>query len=176
MDGSLSNLAERQPIRLVLRCFDHTNVVNKSPALRAIEQPTSYTPYAEVTDRKIKHRLLRIAHRFQFVDRGFTEYFQTVAPSFGRDNVQELLGNIRKAITASQNPQLNQGDTSDSIWLGELGHFCEEVAQHWNNRSHEPEIVITRGRSEDILHYLQNALEVPYWNMMLYLFSIENQL
>jgi hypothetical protein len=58
---------------LNMRSQDYANVVIKPPALRAIEQPTTYTPYAVVPDRKIKHRLLRIAHRFQYIDRGFAE-------------------------------------------------------------------------------------------------------
>jgi hypothetical protein len=85
--------------------------------------------------------------------------------------VQHLLDDVRKAITADQKPQLHKGDTSESVWLGELGRFCEDIAQHWSNNADEPEFVITRGRDEDFLHYLQDALGVPYWNLMLDLFS-----
>jgi hypothetical protein len=106
---------------------------------------------------------------FQFLDRRFAEYFQSVVPSFGEDYAKELLLDARKTIGKMQNRQFD----SASVDLGELGHFCEQVSQSWTQSSTDakgPNFILTHRRDEEIMHYLQDALELPYWEFMLELF------
>jgi hypothetical protein len=83
-------------------------------------------------NRKIKSRLFGIAERFQFLDHGFAEYFHVVVPSYDQDHVCHLLGNVRKDIASRQNRNPDREDDSESIYLSDLGHFCEEVSRTWS--------------------------------------------
>jgi hypothetical protein len=123
-----------------------------------------------VRNRKIKSRLFQIARRLQFLDRGFAEYFQVVVPSYDQDNVHQLLHNVRKNTASRQNRNPRKDNDSESIYLGDLGHFCEEVSRTWSQPTGQnPVFTVTHGRNE-ILRYLQDALEAPYWEFMIDLF------
>lgn len=140
----------------------------RSPQL--LEYSNYYAPYAVVRNRKIKGRLFRIAEHFQFLDRGFAEYFQVVVPSYDQDHVRQLLDNVRKDIATRQNRNPDRQNVLESIYLGDLGHFCEEVSRTWSQPTRpNPVFTVTHWRDE-ILHYLQDALEVPYWEFMVDLF------
>lgn len=89
-----------------------------------LEYSNYYIPYAVVRNRKIKGRLSGIAERFQFLDRGFAEYFQVVVLSYNQDHVRQLLDNVRKDIASRQNRNPDRENDSESIYLGDLGHFC----------------------------------------------------
>lgn len=108
-------------------------------------------------------------------------------PSFGRQNVRQELKSARITITRSQASQ-SQSPTPEGspqpIYLGDLGHFCEEVARTWETPTHEstsnderreptehsPKFAVRPGRDYEILYCLQDAFEVPYWEFMLDLF------
>lgn len=71
-----------------------------------------------------------------------------------------------------------------AIYLGDLGNFCEQVARTWDDPTHgsindkargeppkqHPKFTVRHGRDHEIMYYLQDALEVPYWEFMLDLF------
>lgn len=135
-----------------------------------LEYSNYYAPYAVVRNRKIKGRLFGIAERFQFLDRGFAEYFQVVVPSYNQDHVRQLLDNVRKDIASRQNRNPDRENDSESIYLGDLGHFCEEVSRTWSQPTGPNPVFTVTHRRDEILHYLQDALEVPYWEFMVDLF------
>lgn len=107
--------------------------------------------------------------------------------SFGRQNVRQQLKSVRITITRSQASQ-SQSPTPEGspqpIYLGDLGHFCEEVARTWETPTHgstsnderreptehSPKFAVRPGRDYEILYCLQDAFEVPYWEFMLDLF------
>lgn len=133
-----------------------------------LDSPGYYAPYAVVISHKIKTRLHHIAERFQYLDRGFAEYFQVVVASFDQDHVRQLLDNARKNVAKSQNHNSGRVGGVESIYLGDLGHFCEEVlGTRGQPNGQNPKFVVTYGRDQEILHYLQDAFEVPYWELML---------
>lgn len=118
-------------------------------------------------------KLLKVAKLFQFLDCAFADYFQWVVPALDRDYAQEKLQAVRQDIAKRQNRPANE---PDSVYLGDLGHFCEEVALTWVNedRARPPPLpfkIITR-RDQEAFQYLQDALEVPYWELMLDLFVV----
>jgi len=118
-------------------------------------------------------RLFQIAQRFQFLDRCFAEYFQVVVKSFNRGQVQRLLREARESIVSRQNRNPNRVSDPESIYLGDLGDFCEATALTWENSPPlrlGPEFVVTNRRDHEMLHYLQDAFEVPYWEFMSDLF------
>ena len=130
----------------------------------------------EVKSRAAKQHLIYLAGRFNFLDRGFAEYFQTVVPSFDQDYVQQRLNDIRQMITKSQNLNTSGDDEPETIYLGDLGEFCEEVSQAWNHapsfgQPERPTFSVTHRRDQEIFEYVQDAFEVPYWELMLDLFS-----
>ncbi|EMD86328.1 hypothetical protein COCC4DRAFT_135016 [Bipolaris maydis ATCC 48331] len=126
-----------------------------------------YAPYKTVRNRGIKMRLLQIAHVTKFLDRGFAEYFQVAVLSFGKQHAQKLLQDARKTIARMQNKQ----DDPDSADIGDLGHFCEQSAiTSGDSEQRPPRFTVTQRRDEETLHYLQDALEIPYWEFMVDIF------
>lgn len=108
-------------------------------------------------------------------------------PSFGHQNVRQQLRSARITISRSQASQSQRSTPEDNpqpIYLGDLGHFCEEVARTWETPTHgstgnkgrgepteqSPKFAVRPGRDYEILSYLQDAFEVPYWELMLDLF------
>ncbi|KAF1838922.1 hypothetical protein BDW02DRAFT_626744 [Decorospora gaudefroyi] len=85
----------------------------------------------------------------------------------GKQHAKELLHNARKTISKIQNLQ-NDPISAD---VGDLGHFCEQIARMWDEAAErKPKFTITQRRDEEILHYLQDALEIPYWEFMVDIF------
>ncbi|EMD70053.1 hypothetical protein COCSADRAFT_132540 [Bipolaris sorokiniana ND90Pr] len=126
-------------------------------------QDRCYAPYKTVRNRKIKLRLLQIASVTKFLDRGFAEYFQVAVLSFGKHQAQQLLQDARKTIARMQNKQ----DDPDSADIGDLGHFCEQSAiTSGDAEQRRPRFTVTQRRDEETLHYLQDGLEIPYWEFM----------
>ncbi|XP_014557279.1 hypothetical protein COCVIDRAFT_97476 [Bipolaris victoriae FI3] len=130
-------------------------------------QDRCYAPYKTVRNRRIKLRLLQIADVTKFLDRGFAEYFQVAVLSFGKQHAQQLLQDARKTIAKMQNKQ----EDPDSADIGDLGHFCEQSAiTSGDSKQRPPRFTVTQRRDEEILHYLQDALEIPYWEFMVDIF------
>lgn len=119
---------------------------------------------------RVKRTLLEIAERFQFLDRGFAEYFQEIVPTFDHDHVRNLLKDARNSIAVKQSQDTSDAEASDTVVLGELGHFCEDVARGWEQKSSKLKFM-PHNRDKDILYYLQDVYEVPYWDLMMTLFS-----
>ena len=63
------------------------------------------------------------------------------------------------------------GEASASIVLGQLGDFCEDVAHGWMKETGQKLKFAPHNRDKDILYYLQDAYEIPYWDLMMNLFS-----
>lgn len=130
-----------------------------------------YEPYVEVKNRAIKQRLIYLASRFNFLDRGFAEYFQTVVPSFDQEYVQQRLSDIRQSIAKGQNSNMNGEGEPETTYLGDLGEFCEKISRAWNQVPTErPTFNITHRRDQEVFEYVQDAFEVPYWEVMLDIF------
>lgn len=118
-------------------------------------------------NQNVKSRLLQIAQVTQFLDRGFAEYFQVAVLCLGKGNVYKLLDDARKTIAKMQNRQ----EDPDSADIGDLGNFCEQMISTFDDPDkRNPRFTVPLQRDQDILHYLQDALEVPYWNFMVDLF------
>lgn len=95
-----------------------------------------------------------------------------VVPSFDPVHTQQLLVEARKMAAKGQREGSHQGVEFGTAYVGDLGHFCEEVSRTLAEPSPlAPKFTFTHGSDEDILHYLQDAFEVPYWKFMLGLFS-----
>ena len=130
-------------------------------------QDRCYGPYTTVKSRETKLRLLQIARTVQFLDRGFAEYFQVAVLSFGKQHAEHLLHDARKTISKMQNKQ-NDPNSAD---VGDLGHFCEQIARVWDESGKEKtKFTITQRRDDEIMCYLQDALEIPYWEFMVDIF------
>lgn len=138
---------------------------------QSIKTCTHYEPYVEVKNRAIKQRLIYLAGRFNFLDRWFAEYFQTVVPSFDQVYVQQRLSDIRQSIAKGQNFNTNGEAEPETTYLGDLGEFCEKISRAWNHVPTErPTFNITHRRDQEVFEYVQDAFEVPYWELMLDMF------
>lgn len=91
------------------------------------------------------------------------ELFRSIIPVFPRDIVARLLNDARTA-----NSTLVEAEVLETTFLGELGHFCEallsDVAVPDDER--KPVTFQIRRVNEYWLGYLQDALELPYWELM----------
>lgn len=96
------------------------------------------------------------------MDTCFAEYYQIVVHFFDASLIRQSLEAARNKIAATQ-PGV---DDPDSVYLGDLGHFCEEVARRRLNFESKPvKYTITAGNHREILQYLQDASEVHYWEI-----------
>ncbi|KAJ5895612.1 hypothetical protein N7495_007303 [Penicillium taxi] len=115
--------------------------------------------------------MVYLAGRFSFLDRGFAAYFQSVVPTFDRAHVKERLKYIRQGLARRQNSNSSSLEHSGPLYLGDLGEFCEDVTKTWNGHNGElPNFNGTHRRDQEIFEYLQDAFEVPYWELMLDIF------
>ncbi|USP78940.1 hypothetical protein yc1106_06214 [Curvularia clavata] len=133
-------------------------------------QNRCFAPYDAVKDQKIRSRLLQIALITQFLDRCFANYFRAAVLPLAKEHVDKLLDDSRKTIAKMQN---KQGDP-ESADIGDLGRFCEQSAcAKWHD-SWDPNFTTTQRRDHEVLHYLQDALEIPYWEFMADIFLVCN--
>jgi hypothetical protein len=90
-----------------------------------------------------------------------------VVQLFDQMLIKQSLEDARKHVKASQ-PEV-EGEAS--VYLGDLGHFCEESASNWTTpERHSVQFTITGGNNQETLQYLQDASEVYYWELMQKLF------
>ncbi|KAJ5449458.1 uncharacterized protein N7458_005907 [Penicillium daleae] len=139
---------------------------------QAINNRSYYEPYAEVKNRAIKRRLIYLASNFNFLDRCFAEYFRSVMPYFDQGYVRQHLKDIRQDIAKRQNSDSTRVADPKSIYLGDLGEYCEKVSEVWDHDRKQvkpvnPRFNITHCRDREIFEYLQDAFEAPYWELML---------
>ncbi|KAJ5160162.1 uncharacterized protein N7482_007166 [Penicillium canariense] len=144
---------------------------------QASDNRSYYKPYTKVINRNIKKHLLYIADRFNFLDCGFAEYFQSVVPSFDRDYVEQRLTHIREDITKRQSPNPASVENPETAYLGDLGAFCEALSKTWNYDANQdpprllsPVFNSTHRQNQEIFEYLQDAFETHYWELMLDIF------
>jgi hypothetical protein len=159
------------------------------------EPVESYAPYVCVKDRVIKDHLCHIAKLFQYIDSGFAEYFKAVVCRLPYDTVEDCLESARsrveqmqglgtkppsdakqplrkKRTSGKKQPSGQSKDQSEPVLnLGDLGNFCEEVFGKLNtNEEARVHYATTDCVQDDLLHYLQDSFEIPYWEFMLRLF------
>jgi hypothetical protein len=122
--------------------------------------------------------LLRIYDKLHFLDCGFAEYFTSIVDG-DAVHIHTQLQDIRGCFTRAQNPEVSasarEGDLSVNV--GDLGHFCEQVLQAYEAAKPYkfpggPSFHVTCGDVTTKLIYLQDALEVPYWSLMLEQFGL----
>ncbi|CAF3625818.1 unnamed protein product [Fusarium graminearum] len=138
-----------------------------------------YVPYVTIEDDRVKDMALQIAEKLQFVDKILASFFASIVAEDNKTYIQKQLTSIRQHIARKMNSgsQPCQSNTQtvkqeDAI-LGDLGHFCEDLfdysttTESRDENAQAPEFYSTHGSSTERLHYLQDALEVPYWNFIL---------
>jgi hypothetical protein len=93
--------------------------------------------------------------------------------------LKEDLEAIRLQISMRQiKESSSQVDDPDTIYLGDLGHHCENLLEHhqqakldFSDKRSPPEFTSTQSDEQSWLDYLQDGFEIPYWKMMLDAFS-----
>lgn len=105
----------------------------------------------------------------QFLDRCFAEYFQIAVLSLNKEYVDKLLDDARKTIAKMQNKQ-----DHEAADVGDLGRFCEQSASALWHGLEAPSFTTTQRRDHETLHYLQDALEIPYWEFIADVFLVWN--
>jgi hypothetical protein len=124
-------------------------------------------PATDVRSRKVRNRLLEIAKPFQFLDKGFAEFFAMVTANSDSSIFRPGLADIRGVITKKQPNKL-----PEDVNLGDLGHYCEDISRDQGaklsgNLAFRPFL----GRSSDVMIYLENSYEVLYWDFILDIFG-----
>ncbi|KAM0083666.1 hypothetical protein ACKRZS_004118 [Fusarium odoratissimum] len=130
-----------------------------------------YAPYPKIKNKETKRQLVEISKPLHFLDCAIAEYFQAAGPSLDQEHVHECLKKIRHDIVNRPGNGSHQPMAPD-VYLGDLGSFCEAVAKSWTNPgSSQPVFNLTCRSDDEIFHYLQDSLEVHYWELSLQLFS-----
>ncbi|KAI1123140.1 hypothetical protein F5Y10DRAFT_286424 [Nemania abortiva] len=123
---------------------------------------TRFIPYASIKDLRLRVRLMKVADYIEYLDRGFAEYFQAVGGSANLEATEILLQRARQSV--------RQRKPSDCLYIGELGEFCESLLKTWKCPNQATKWVHYRPRprnDQDKIEYLQDALEIPYWQLMI---------
>lgn len=119
--------------------------------------PITYLPHASVSHPEIKKALIRIAVVCQMLDVAFAEYFRVVVSHLQGTGAK--LSRVREQICSRQ--------SRGTEYIGSFGDYCERVSGSPQRGSGMmTEKYQARATGDEIPSYLQDALEVPYWNMM----------
>ncbi|EHK17504.1 uncharacterized protein TRIVIDRAFT_226465 [Trichoderma virens Gv29-8] len=131
-----------------------------------------YTPYPTIQSKEIKRQLVELFKPLHFFDCAIAEYFQVAGSRHDQEDIQDRLHEIRQKIIKRQGNVSDQSLSPESIYLGDLGSFFENVVKSWTN-PHSPQPVFNNScqSDEQIFQYIQDALEVHYWELSLHLFS-----
>lgn len=119
--------------------------------------PMAYFPHVSVTQTELRTALIKIAVVCQFLDMAFAEYFRTA--------IKPLQGVVSKLETIREQICSRQSDGSE--YIGALGEYCERISSLPSGATDVPmERYSGRATGDEIQPYLQDAFEVPYWDMM----------
>lgn len=100
------------------------------------------------------------------------ELFKALIPSLPQDIVEDLLSRAKAVIVESDPNSSSTGNTPSSerrsprsTYLGELGHHLESMS-----KGKSREFTIHR-IGDKRLNYLQDGLELPYWDLIIDLYE-----
>lgn len=104
------------------------------------------------------------------VDRLFADFFQNALPQlpvYNPKTVCDFLEIARTKAAAQQSVESIENE-AEEIFLGDLGHFCEDVFKSFSTPEDTPRPIFTTSynRDNDLLRYLQDGFEVFYWDFM----------
>ena len=144
-----------------------------------MDHQEAYKTYTPVTNPELRQCLEQIARLFTDLDEFFAAMFVHVVTSSDASKLSGELARIRREIASRQATGPSQGDNQGSIYLGDLGHYCEALLRQ--NRQTEsnldattslPEFKPTHSDEQSWIDYLEDGFEIPYWKLMLKAFSI----
>jgi len=129
----------------------------------------------------VRSSLEQIAWLFADLDEFFAAMFVYVVLASDTSKLSEELAGIRREITSRQatDPSHSfQSDSQESIYLGDLGHYCEALLKQSKRTEHKLDITIslpefrpTHSNEQSWIDYLEDGFEIPYWDLMLKAFS-----
>lgn len=138
----------------------------------------AYKTYTPVTDVEVRSCLEHIARLSTDLDEFFAAMFVHVALSSDISKLSRELARIRHEITVRQATDSSQSTSQDSIYLGDLGHYCEALLKQTRQNEHKPdstkrlpEFRPTHSDEQSWIDYLEDGFEIPYWKLMLNAFS-----
>jgi hypothetical protein len=115
---------------------------------------------------------------FTDLDEFFAAMFVHIIMASDISSLREDLEDIRHEISTRQTTDSCDGDDQDTIYLGDLGHHCENLLEHHRQARRDskdtrspPEFTSTHSDEQSWLDYLEDGFEIPYWKMMLDAFS-----
>lgn len=127
----------------------------------------AYLPHASVEQPELKTALSKIAVVCQFLDAAFAEYFRVVISPL--QGTRAKLQDLREQICSCQSDNIN--------YILSLGEYCERI-----NPAPGADMQTRMGKYQaratgDVIHpHSQDALDVPYWDMMAGEFVKSNQI
>lgn len=137
----------------------------------ALEQSDRYTPYVRISNRVATKKLIKIAQDFTLLDQVFAECFRAFEEAFNHKNIRERLLRIRNDLAKSQRHSSGPDNSQDQAgYIGPLGEFCENVCASWKEPASNRKVKGYKNGlkyGDDYLVYLQNTLEIPYWQLVI---------
>lgn len=117
-------------------------------------------------------KVIQITQEFTFLDQAFAECFRAFEFAFNIDTVREKLVQIRASL-AKRQQRSSDPKNSNAVYIGNLGEFCENVCTSWKQANSTRKMEGYRSGlkyGDDCIFYLQDALEIPYWQLVIDLF------
>ena len=145
-----------------------------------MDHQEAYKTYTPVTNPELRQCLEQIARLFTDLDEFFAAMFVHVVTSSDASKLSEKLALIRREIASRQSWPWgpSRGGNQGSIYLGDLGHYCEALLkQNGPTESNQdattslPEFKPTHSDEQSWIDYLEDGFEIPYWKLMLKAFS-----
>jgi hypothetical protein len=143
-----------------------------------LDHQEAYKRYTPVADVEVRSCLEQIARLFTDLDEFFAAMFVHVVLSSDATKLSSELARIRHEITSRQATDISQGDSRGSIYLGDLGHYCEALLKLNKQSEHKPDVTTsppefrpTHSDEQSWIDYLEDGFEIPYWKLMLNAFS-----
>ncbi|KAM0331521.1 hypothetical protein ACHAQA_003198 [Verticillium albo-atrum] len=138
---------------------------------------TTYIPYPTITDPDAKIILLLIGGLLKCLDRTLAGFFASIVaanPTWVGEQLEDIRSRAAKRQPASGQPGANYFGQGSVENVGDLGRFFEEVfhAHNMGKDARDLKFNVTRGTATETLQYLQDAHEVPYWDLILRNFGI----
>lgn len=138
----------------------------------AFEASGCYVPLVQISDPAITHKLVKIAQEFSFLDQVFAECFRGFEHAYNHDAVSRSLTRIKGDIVKRQS-QNSDPRASKVGYIGYLGEFCENIFSSWSSPASSREAKPYKSGlkyGNDCVIYLQDTLEIPYWQFIIDLF------
>lgn len=123
----------------------------------------------QISNRLVTKKLIKVAQEFTFLDHFFADCFGAFEEASNHVKIRQDLIDIRDNLGKCQRQSSGRGNKK-AIYIGTLGEFCEDVCSSWEKPSYGQKMKVYKNGlkyGKDYMAYLQDTLEIPYWQLVI---------